>query len=114
VWHNVRKVIVGRVIGVATSPLGGLLAPSLDWENEDAGNAAFDPGEYLDTLIAAGYRPYVQYDRAGHPHYGESFPEDPETEAEEDAVFDARTKFSKASLAVDLVKAECIRRGLVD
>jgi hypothetical protein len=102
---------IGRVVGYAANSFGHAIAPEAGWENEEEGNAAFDPGEYIDTLIAAGYRPYVQYDRALHPHYTEDFPRT--TEVKKAAVFAARTKFSEASLAVDLVKAECIRRGLV-
>jgi hypothetical protein len=104
---------IGRVVGYAANSFGHVIAPEAGWENEEEGNAAFDPAEYLDVLIAAGYEPYVQYDRAGRSHYGESFPRDPVDENVRAAIFVAKTKFSNASLAVDLTKAECIRRGLV-
>jgi hypothetical protein len=104
---------IGRVVGYAANSFGHLIAPEAGWENEKEGNAAFDAAEYLDVLIAAGYKPYVQMDRAGRPRYCESFPRDPVSEKDAVAVFSAKTEFSKASLAVDLVEAECIRRGLV-
>lgn len=43
-----RSKLIGRVVGVASSPLGGLLEPSAGWLNEAAGNAAFDPAEYIE------------------------------------------------------------------
>ena len=41
--EHLQSKLIGRVVGVAFSPLGGLLAPAAGWENEAAANAAFDP-----------------------------------------------------------------------
>jgi hypothetical protein len=57
--EHLESKLIGRVVGVASSPLGELLAPAAGWENEEAGNAAFDPAEYLDTLLAADFEPHV-------------------------------------------------------
>jgi hypothetical protein len=104
---------IGRVVGYAANSFGHRLAPEAGWENEEEGNAAFDAAGYLDTLIAAGYEPAVFYDRAGRPRLIETFPEDRVTEAHNAAVTAVRTKYCAASLAVDRVIAECIRRGLL-
>ena len=99
-------------MGVASSALGELLAPAAGWENEEAGNAAFDPGEYLDTLLAAGFEPYVFPSTKHGWDYCEHFPERRLTESEDAAVLAARYKFCAASTALVRVMEECKRRGL--
>jgi hypothetical protein len=111
---NLQSRLSGRVVGVASSPLGELLAPRAGWENEEAGNAAFDPAEYVDAFLAAGYRPYVLIGRDGRTHYFEHFPERRQSEAQEDAVLSVRYKWCAASTALARVEAECMRRGLVE
>ena len=107
--ENLSPRLLGRVVGFAKSPLGGLLAVEAGYENEAAGNAAFDPGEYIDTLIAAGYRPSVH-----HGTYVEEMPHRRRSKAEEQAVLAVRWKFMAASTAIERVKQGCIGRGLID
>lgn len=104
---NLEAKLVGRVVGFAESSLGAALAPTAGWENEEEGNAAFDASEYLDALIAAGFVPFVFNDG-----YGEMFPERALSDEQEAAVMAVRAKFCAASLALDCVIAECLKRGL--
>ncbi|HEX5864526.1 MAG TPA: hypothetical protein VF014_09790 [Casimicrobiaceae bacterium] len=84
-------------------------------ENEEAANAAFDPVEYVDVLLASGARPAVICDSNGQArYYYEEVPRRRQTEAEEAAELAVRQKYRAASTALDRVKQECIRRGLVD
>jgi hypothetical protein len=106
--------LIGRVVGYAFSSLGELLAPTAGYENEEGGNAAFDPAEYIDVLLAAGYRPGVFYDEKARARYIEMMPERRQTEAQEKAVWAAREKFCAASTAVQRVTRECVRRGLIN
>lgn len=109
---NLRSRLIGRVVGYAKSPLGNQLEAAAGWLDEDKGNAAFNPAEYVDALLAAGYRPCVDVDPAGRETYYEMFPERQKAKAR-DAVFLVRTKWGRASMALTLVTDECIRRGLV-
>jgi hypothetical protein len=110
---GLRSRLLGRIIGVAHTPLGGLLAQAAGWENEEAGNLAFDPAEYIDALLAAGYGPYVFYRGGKLDGYGECMPERRQGEAQEAAVMAVRYKYCAASTALNRVIAECIRRALV-
>jgi hypothetical protein len=109
--HAVRSKLIGRVVGVATSSLGDALAQSAGWENEDAGNAAFDPAEYLDVMLSAGFW-VLAFPSARRWDYCEHFPERALTEAEDAAVMAARYKFCAASTAINRVIEECKRRSL--
>jgi hypothetical protein len=60
--ENLRRQIAGRVVGFAQKSLGRVIAPSAGFRDEASGNAAFDPAEYLDVLIATGHEPYVYGD----------------------------------------------------
>ena len=100
--------------GYSKYSFGNLLAPEAGWENEEAGNAAFDPAEYLDVLIATGHQAFVMKHRDGSFSFYESFPERSMTDAEHKAVYAVRTKYCEASTAVAWVKNECVRRGLID
>jgi hypothetical protein len=91
-----------------------MLAPEAGYENEEAGNAAFDPDEYLDVLIATGHRSYLMEGRDGNLTYYEMFPEQPMTDAKHEATYAVRWKYCKASTALSRVKNECIRRGLIE
>lgn len=106
--------LVGRVIGVAFTPLGNLIASTAGWENEAAGNAAFDPAEYLDALLVAGYGPAVFICEGRPSYYSEHVPENRQGADAEAAVMAVRYKYCAASTALDRVKAECVRRGLVE
>ena len=115
-WYSaeeLRAVLVGRVVGVSMNSLGNLLGPSAGYENEAECNAAFDAGEYLDVLIAVGYRPYVMRRRDGGLRYIEEFPRGARSEAQEAALFAVQVKCTAASQAIQHVKSECVRRGLV-
>lgn len=113
--EHLQSKLIGRVVGVALSPLGGLLAPAAGYENEEAANAAFDPVEYVDVLLATGHRPAVCCDENGEPRwYYEEMPRRRRTKAQEAADLAVRRKYRAASNALERVKAECIRRGLVD
>jgi hypothetical protein len=105
--EHLRSKLVGRVVGYSVVPMGKTIAPEADYCNEACGNAAFDPAEYVDVLIAAGYRLSV-----GAGYYYEEMPH--RRNADEAAVMAVRWKFCEASTALERVKAECIRRGLVD
>jgi hypothetical protein len=109
--ESLQSKLIGRIVGVALSPLDRLITETAGYENEEAGNAAFDPGEYLDALIAAGYGPSVQGN-----WYFEAMPDKtlPYTHPLEKAVLAVRWKFMEASTAVERVKQECIRRGLIE
>ncbi|MGO3931806.1 hypothetical protein [Rhodopseudomonas pseudopalustris] len=110
--QGLQSRLLGRVVGYAATALGDLLAPAAGWENEEAGNAAFDPGEYLDALIAAGHQPYV-IQRDGRTIYYEQYPERRQTNAERERVLAARWRWVKASTALARTKVECLQRGLV-
>ncbi len=70
-----QSKLLGRVVGVAFTHLGGLIASSAGWLNEATGNAAFDPVEYINTLLATGHKPAVYCDERGEPRwYGEAMP----------------------------------------
>jgi len=107
--EDLKSKLVGRIVGVAFSALCNLLAPTAGWKDEQAGNAAFDPTEYIDTLLAAGHRPSM----CGELYYEET-PHRRITKLHDDAVTAVRWKFVKASTALERVKAECRQRGLVD
>jgi hypothetical protein len=107
--------LIGRVVGYAANSFGHLMAPEAGWENEEAGNAAFDPAEYVDVLIGAGYQPSVFRRRDGSMGLYETNPlERRPTSAQHAAYMAARTKYCAASKALDRVVAECLRRGLVE
>jgi len=106
--EHLQSKLIGRVVGVAFSPLHPFLPESAGYENENAGNAAFDPAEYIDVLIATGHRPYVYNDS-----YFEEMPGRALSDAQTNAVFAVRRKYCEASTAIDRVMAECIKRGLV-
>jgi hypothetical protein len=110
---HLQSKLIGRVVGVAFSTLGDLLAPAAGWENEEEGNAAFDPSEYIETLLGAGYRPYVLRGSSQEWGYYEHFPTRRQTRAKEKAVTAVLYKFGAASTALDRVIEECVRRGLV-
>jgi hypothetical protein len=112
--EGLQSKLIGRIIGVAFSPLDGLIAASAGYENEAAGNAAFDPAEYLDALISTGHKPSVFYDGRGLLHYCELLPQRSLRRAEHKAVWKAREKFGEASTGLDRVKQECVRRGMID
>ena len=107
--EHLQQKLIGRVVGVAFTALGNLLAPAAGWEDEEAGNAAFDPGEYLDTLLATGHSPSI----CGNMYY-EHMPERALTDEEMAVVMKVRWKYAKVSTALQRLKKECIRRGLVD
>jgi hypothetical protein len=108
ITEHLQSKLIGRVVGVAFSPLHPFLAESAGYENEDAGNAAFDPAEYIDVLIATGHRPYLFNDS-----YFEEMPDNALSDAQTNAVFAVRRKYCEASTALDRVMAECLKRGLV-
>lgn len=112
--EHLKQKLIGRVVGIAKSSLGNLIAPSAGWVNEVEGNAAFDPAEYIDTLLATGCRPWVVIAGDGRQCYGETFPERAELPAEREAVMIVRGKYARASTALDRVIEECRKRGLVD
>lgn len=111
---HLQSRLIGRVVGVASLDLGGLIAPAAGWLNEAAGNAAFDPAEYVDVLIRTGHRPNVLYDKGKPRWYFEEMPNRRETKAERSAMLAVRKKYCAASTALERVIQECVRRGLVD
>jgi len=112
--ESLQEMLVGRVVGYAASGLGDVAPNALGWESEEEGNAAFDPCEYLDTLIAGGYRPYAMVIPGKPAAYYETFPTKAPTDEAWDAVMAVRWKWSAASTAHDRVIVECLRRGLVE
>ena len=67
-------------------------------------------------LLATGHRPAVCCDEKGEPRwYYEEMPRRRQTKAEEEeaAELTVRRKYHAASTALERVKRECIRRGLV-
>ncbi|MDB5599354.1 MAG: hypothetical protein JWN71_1398 [Xanthobacteraceae bacterium] len=110
-----QSKIIGRIVGVATTRLGALLAPAAGYENEEVGNLAFDPAEYVDVMIATGHEPFVMLDAKGKPRgYYEKMPRRRQTKCEHDAVIAIRYKFCAASTALDRTMVECVRRGLIE
>ena len=107
--ENLQPKLIGRVVGVAFTALGDQLPSCAGWEDEEAGNVAFDPAEYLDVLIRTGHEPRIQGD-----WYFEKMPDRALTNAERASVMAVREKYAKASMALIRVKNECIRRGLID
>jgi hypothetical protein len=110
--EDLQPKVIGRIVGVASSSLGHLIAPTAGWKNEAEGNAAFDPGEYIDVLLATGHKPYVF--GGAKRSYVEELPRRALTEAQNVVFFTVREKFLAASTALARVKQECIRRGLVE
>jgi hypothetical protein len=107
--------LIGRIVGYAANSFGHLIASEAGWENEEAGNAAFDPAEYVDVLIGAGYQPSVFRRRDGSMGLYETNPlERMPTEPQHAAYMAVRTKYCAASKAHDRVVAGCLRRGLID
>lgn len=106
--EHLQSKLIGRVLGVAFTALGNQLPTCAGWEDEEAGNAAFDPAEYLDVLIRTGHEPRIQGD-----YYFEKMPGRALTKAEQAAVTAVRWKYAKASAALRRIKDECIRRGLI-
>jgi hypothetical protein len=104
--------LVGRVVGYAVSSMGKRLDPAAGWENEDIGNAEFDPREYIDVLIRCGFRPRLQRVQGGGWYYIEMMPEKAMTNQQWDEQRAVRTKWLRASRAKSMVEAECERRGL--
>ena len=109
---DMQSRLIGRVVGVATKPLGALLEPEAGYGNEERANQQFDPGDYLDVLIKAGYGPLVQPVPNGVMYY-EVMPDRRVSDKADRAVHAVRAKFFAASTALDRVKQECLRRGLV-
>jgi hypothetical protein len=107
--ESLQAMLIGRVVGVAFTALGNQLARAAGWEEEEAGNAAFDPVEYLDVLLATGHWPCIC-----DGGYYEQMPQRALSKAEDAAVMAVRWKYAKASTALRRVKAECLRRGLTD
>jgi hypothetical protein len=113
--NYLQKQLIGRVVGYSTNSFGHLIAPEAGWEDEEEGNEAFDPAEYVDVLIAAGYQPSVFQRRDGSMGLYETNPlERMPTEPQHEAYMAVRTKYCAASKAHDRVVAECLRRGLID
>jgi hypothetical protein len=106
--EHLKSKLVGRVVGYAVVPMVKTIAPEAGYRDEAAGNAAFDPGEYVDTLLDAGYQMAVCADK-----FMEHLPERHMTAAQEEAVMAVRWKFVEASSAVQRVRGECLRRGFV-
>ena len=106
--ENLQWQIAGRVVGFAHKSFGKVIAPSAGFRDEASGNAAFDPAEYLDVLIATGHGPYIYGDA-----YIEKLPDRALSDAERKQVLAVHWKFAEASTALQRVKQECIRRGLV-
>ena len=73
----------------------------------------FDPVEYLDVLIAAGYEPSVYQRTDGSMAYREMRPR-VITETQMAPCNVVWAKCEAAPNGMDKVKAECLRRGLVD
>lgn len=90
------------------SPADCSFSQSAGYEDEDIGNAQFDAGEYIDVLTRCGYRLVVQ-----RGHYWEYLPDRALTKEEDDAVTAVRWKYCRASKALQLLKDECERRGLI-
>lgn len=110
---HLSEKLLGRVVGVAFAPLGGLLAPAAGWENEEAGNAAFDLVEYVDVLLAVGYKPLAHIDDDGRATgLCLCLPQMPATDEEEAEYHRVADKYGKASAAGGMVARECIRRRL--
>jgi hypothetical protein len=107
--EHLRSKLVGRVVGYAVAPMVKVIAPEAGYRDETAGNAAFDPAQYVDALLDAGYQVAVCGDK-----FMEHLPERHMTAAQEAAVMAVRWKFVEASSAVERVRAECQRRGLVE
>lgn len=111
---GLSSMLVGRIVGVAFSPLGAVLAPEAGWEDEAAGNAAFDPIEYVDVLLSIGYKPMAHVDRRRGRSLYIMMPDEVLT-GEENALYDSMArKFCRASQALSLVIEECLRRRLVE
>jgi hypothetical protein len=105
--------VVGRIVGVSTAPLGKLLEPAAGYVDEDAANAAFDPGEFLDAVIAYGHEPYVTRGRDGRWKYYEDMTDCRRTEAKWKVALEQMEKRCAASTADQRIEAECVRRGLI-
>ncbi|EAQ35769.1 hypothetical protein NB311A_05113 [Nitrobacter sp. Nb-311A] len=106
--EGLEKKLLGRVVGYSTRSLSKALSQAAGYEDEDIGNAQFDAGEYIDVLTRCGYRLVVERD-----YYWEHLPDRALTKEEDAAVTEVRWKYCRASKALQLLKDECERRGLV-
>lgn len=70
--------------------------------------------EYLDVLIAAGYEPWVYQRTDGSMAYCEMGPRRRPTETQMATCNAVWAKCEAAPDGMEKVKAECLRRGLVD
>lgn len=108
-----EKRLIGRVVGVASGPLGILLEPEGGYVDEHGANAAFDERQYIDIVSAIGCEPHVCNGSDGWVYFekmtGRRY--DKYSREEELAV---RWKETAASTGMDRVIAECVRRGLID
>lgn len=108
-----EEQLLGRVVGVSSAPLGALLEPAAGYVDEEANNAAFDEGQYLDVMIATGHQPCVTRGRDGKWHYWENVADRNFERFSEEEVFELKRRESAASTGMDRVIAECVRRGLI-
>jgi hypothetical protein len=112
--HWVQERLIGRIVGVSSTPLGSLLEPAAGYVDEDAANLAFDEGEYLDIIIATGHEPRVCRGRDGKWSYWEKMTGLHYEKFTQDEEFAVRRKEGAASTGMDRIIAECVRRGLID
>lgn len=110
---HLRSKLLGRVVGVAFSPLGGIIAPEAGWENEEAGNADFDPAEYVDVLLSVGYKPMAHVDDRRRRSLYIMHPDEVLTEEVNELFNSVAWKYCRASNATAMTIAECVRRKLV-
>ncbi len=109
---GLQSKLLGRVVGFAATALGDLMPSELGFDNEAMFNAAFDPAEYLDTMIRLGHRPYLMR-HGDRLTYFEQMPEGPLFGKDYEDMIEVRWKYVKTSTALERVMQECERRGLV-
>jgi hypothetical protein len=93
--------LIGRVVGVAFSPLGNVLDAVAGWVDEDRYNAEFDAAEYVDITLAYGDMLLARLDPNGAPV----------SEEERQMVYVVREAYARASKAKEMVALESMRRG---
>jgi hypothetical protein len=112
---NMRKALVGRVVGYAASALGKPLSPTAGWNNELQCKPVFDPAEYVTFMLEAGHNFRVRKNAAGDfTGFDLVAPKKPLTGEQWRQFCRINDAHLRASHAPQHIMEECVQRGLFD
>jgi hypothetical protein len=110
---NMRKALVGRVVGYATSDLGKPLSPSAGWRNELRCKPVFDAAEYVTFMLETGHTFLVRKNGAGDlTGFDLIAPKKPLTSEQGRQFCRINDAHLRASHPAQLIMEECVQRGL--